>query len=83
MFDYVVDYDEVAPFAQVAVRFAYDNIVNGFVEADGWPLIINFPVPKDGTPARLPDPVPEAADDHRVRPGSATRLLLADDQART
>ena len=48
-FGYVVDYDEVAPFAKSSF-FAFDNIVNGFVNADGWPLIINFPIPTDGLP---------------------------------
>ena len=49
MFKYVVDYDEVAPFA-TSPFFAYANITNGFVGSDGWPLIIDFPAPKDGKP---------------------------------
>ncbi|HZZ73595.1 MAG TPA: glycoside hydrolase family 2 TIM barrel-domain containing protein [Pirellulales bacterium] len=46
-FKYVIDYDEVAPFAKSSFS-SYDNIVNGFTNADGWPLIINFGVPKSG-----------------------------------
>jgi hypothetical protein len=48
-FSYIVDYDEVAPFGKSSFAH-YGNITNGFVTADGWPLIINFPVPKDGKP---------------------------------
>ncbi|MCW3052812.1 MAG: Beta-galactosidase/beta-glucuronidase, partial [Chthonomonadales bacterium] len=43
-FSYVVDYDEVAPFAKFNNPF-YENIVNGFVSADGWPLIVDVDVP--------------------------------------
>ena len=48
-FSYVVDTDDVAPFGK-SPFFAYDNIVNNFVSADGWPLIINFPINKDNSP---------------------------------
>ena len=49
MFSHVVDYDEVASFG--TSTFAnYDNIVNGFFSADGWPLIINFPKHEDDSP---------------------------------
>jgi Glycosyl hydrolases family 2/Glycosyl hydrolases family 2, TIM barrel domain len=48
-FSFVVDYDDIAPFGK-SPFFAYDNIVNGFVNADGWPLIINFAINKDGSP---------------------------------
>jgi beta-galactosidase len=48
-FTFVVDYDEIAPFCKSPFH-AYDNIVNGFVNADGWPLIINFPLNKDRSP---------------------------------
>lgn len=49
MFTYVVDLDELAPFARS--NFSnYDNIVNGFVASDGWPLIIDFEHPQDGSP---------------------------------
>ena len=41
----VVDYKDVAPFAK-SDFFAYPNIVNGFTNADGWKLIINFEIPK-------------------------------------
>lgn len=49
-FSYVVDYDDVAPFATSSF-FGFDNIVNGFTNADGWPLIINFPIPGKGYPS--------------------------------
>ena len=52
-FSYIVDVDDIAPFAKSSF-FAYDNIVNGFVNADGWPLIINFPVNKDRSPYDVP-----------------------------
>ncbi len=45
-FTYVVDYGDVAPFAQ------YDNdfvkmMSNGMVSADGWPYIVNVPAPEN------------------------------------
>ena len=52
-FKYVVDIDEVAPFGK-SPFFAYDNITNNFVSADGWPLIINFPINKDNSPFDIP-----------------------------
>ena len=52
-FSYVVDYEDVAPFAKSSF-FAFDKIVNNFVGADGWPQIINFPVPASGKPAEVP-----------------------------
>lgn len=56
-FSFVVDYDEVAPFGKSSF-FAYDKIVNGFVSADGWPLIIDFHIPDDGKPFSLPITLP-------------------------
>ncbi|NCP34037.1 MAG: hypothetical protein AUJ96_21770 [Armatimonadetes bacterium CG2_30_66_41] len=53
VFSYVVDYDEVASFGK-SPFFAYDNITNGFVSADGWPLIINFPKNEDDSPYDVP-----------------------------
>jgi beta-galactosidase len=51
-FTYAVDLEDVAPFAKS--DFAnYDNIVNGFVGSDGWPLIIDFEVPKNGSPYEI------------------------------
>jgi beta-galactosidase len=44
-FSYIVDYDDVAPFAKSSFH-AYGNITNGFVGSDGWPLIINWELPK-------------------------------------
>jgi beta-galactosidase len=52
-FTYVVDYDEIAPFC-TSPFFAYDKIVNGFVNADGWPLIINFPLTANRKPYDIP-----------------------------
>ncbi len=46
-FQYVVDTNDAAPFATFNNPF-YDNIVNGFVSSDGWPLIVDVPVPKSG-----------------------------------
>jgi beta-galactosidase len=46
-FQYVVDTNDAAPFATFNNQF-YDNIVNGFVSSDGWPLIVDVPVPKSG-----------------------------------
>jgi len=53
-YSYVVDIDDVAPFATSSF-FAWDNITNNYTMADGyWPLIINFPAPKDGSPFQVP-----------------------------
>ncbi len=49
IFTYVVDYDEIAPFA-TSTFFGWDNMTNGFVGSDGWPLIMDFPAPQDGAP---------------------------------
>ena len=51
-FSYVVDFDEVAPFAHFNNSF-YENIVNGFVSADGWPLIVDADLPADGSPLNI------------------------------
>jgi beta-galactosidase len=56
-FNYVVDYDDVAPFA-TSTFGNYDKIVNGFVSADGWPLIIDFPINTDGSPFDIPVKLP-------------------------
>ncbi len=52
VFSYVVDLDDLAPFAKSDFA-AYDNIVNGFVGSDGWPLISDFEYPKDGRPFEI------------------------------
>ena len=60
VFSYVVDYDDVAPFAKFpeAKHFGYGesgndhnplNMVNGFVSADGWQYIFSIPI-KEGVP---------------------------------
>jgi hypothetical protein len=51
-FSYIVDYDELAPFAASPYP-NYGNITNGFTNADGWPLIINDQVNKDGSPYKI------------------------------
>jgi len=58
LFSFVVDYDEVAAFGK-SPFFAYDNITNGFVSADGWPLIINFPKNEDDSPYDVPITLPK------------------------
>jgi hypothetical protein len=57
-FSYVVDIDDVAPFGK-SPFYAYDNIVNNFVSADGWPLIINFPINRDNSPFDIPITLPK------------------------
>jgi len=57
-FSYVVDYEDVAPFGKSTFA-SYGNIVNNFVSADGWPLIINFPIPADGKPFDVPITFPK------------------------
>jgi hypothetical protein len=46
IFSYVLDYDDVAPFATFPNDFLA-NMVNGFVSADGWPYIVNVPTSAD------------------------------------
>ncbi len=62
MFSSVVDYDEVASFGKSSFG-GYSNITNGFFSADGWPLIINFEIPKDEAgnlkPFELPIELPK------------------------
>jgi beta-galactosidase len=52
VFSYVVDLEDIAPFAKSNFG-SYDNIVNGFVGSDGWPLIADFEYPKDGKPFEI------------------------------
>lgn len=49
VFTYVVDIDEMASFA-TSTFFGWDNMTNGFVGSDGWPLIMDFGAPADGKP---------------------------------
>jgi hypothetical protein len=58
VFSYVVDLDDLAPFAKSDFA-SYDNIVNGFVGSDGWPLIIDFEYPKDGKPYEINMDLPQ------------------------
>jgi beta-galactosidase len=46
IFSYVIDYDEVAPFAEFENDFNL-NMVNGFVSADAWKYIVNVPAPEN------------------------------------
>ena len=41
IFSYVVDLEDVAPFAALPSDYHY-NTVNGFISADGWKLIFSF-----------------------------------------
>jgi len=47
IFTYVIDYDDVAPFARFPNEFI-KNMVNGMVSADAWKYIVNVPVPESG-----------------------------------
>ena len=58
IFGYVVDLDDLAPFAKSDFA-SYANIVNGFVGSDGWPLIIDFEYPKDGKPYAINIDLPQ------------------------
>ncbi|MCL1887841.1 MAG: hypothetical protein FWF96_03090, partial [Kiritimatiellaeota bacterium] len=58
VFSHVVDYDDPAPFGE-STFFGYKNIVNGFVGADGWPLIQNFNINDDGSPYQVPIAFPK------------------------
>ncbi|MCL1888238.1 MAG: hypothetical protein FWF96_05150, partial [Kiritimatiellaeota bacterium] len=58
VFSHVVDYDEVAPFGTSSFG-SYANIVNGFIGADGWPLIINFQKNADDSPYQVPITFPK------------------------
>ena len=58
VFNYVVDLEEVAPFAKSDFA-SYDKMVNGFVGSDGWPLIIDFEYPKDGKPFEINMDLPQ------------------------
>jgi beta-galactosidase len=57
-FSYVVDYEDVAPFAKSS-SFLFDNATNNFFQADAWKLINNFDAPKEGT-ADIPMEFPKA-----------------------
>ena len=62
VFSHVVDYDEIAPFGQSTGDDAFGSyglIINGFVSADGWPLIINFPKKADDSPYPVPITFPK------------------------
>ncbi len=81
VFTYVVDLDDVAPFAQSDFQ-PYENIVNGFVGSDGWPLIIDFEHPQDGKPYEIHLDLPaeetivEYTHDQSVNYNPTTRIAL-------
>jgi beta-galactosidase len=90
VFTYVVDIDEMAPFA-TSTFSGWDNMTNGFVGSDGWPLIMDFGAPADGSPyefkIRLPheETVVEYVHDQSVNynpTGSVTLLFDGRDPAR-
>lgn len=51
-FTYILDDDDIAPFCTSDFG-SYKQIINGFVGIDGWPLIIDYPMPKDGERSRI------------------------------
>ena len=70
-YSYVVDLDDVAPFAH-STYFAWDNAVNNYTMNDGfWPLIMNFAAPKEGKPYEIPITL--------ARPEKITQLTWASD----
>lgn len=84
MFTHVVDLEDMAPFAR-SDFFAFENIVNGFTGSDGWPLIIDFPYPKDGAPYEIRLELPseetivEYTHDQSVNYSPTTRIALVFD----
>jgi hypothetical protein len=84
VFTYVVDYDDVAPFATSDFA-SYGNIVNGFVGSDGWPLIIDFPIPAGDGPFSMKITLPreetitELTYDQSVNYNPTTRIALVFD----
>lgn len=84
VFSHVVDFEDVAPFAKTDFP-AYDNIVNGFVGSDGWPLIIDFPIPTNGQPFEIRMELPheetlvEYTHDPSVNYNATTRIALVFD----
>ncbi len=81
VFSYVVDLEDIAPFAKSDFA-SYDKIVNGFVGSDGWPLIIDFPFPKDGKPFAInldlpqPETIVEYTHDPSVNYNPTTKIAL-------
>ncbi|MBN2475144.1 MAG: hypothetical protein JXB62_11085 [Pirellulales bacterium] len=81
VYTHVVDLEDMAPFAKSGF-FAMDNIVNGFVGSDGWPLIIDFEYPTDGKPYEIHLDLPreetivEYTHDQSVNYNPTTRIAL-------
>lgn len=81
VFTNVVNLDDMAPFAKSEFH-SFDNIVNGFVGSDGWPLIIDFEYPKDGKPYEIHLDLPseetivEYTHDQSVNYSPTTRIAL-------
>ncbi|MGI6494478.1 MAG: sugar-binding domain-containing protein [Kiritimatiellia bacterium] len=80
-FTHIVDLDDIAPFATSDFH-SYGQIINGFIGADGWPLIIDFPMPEPGQSApilvELPreETVTEIVYDSSVNYNPTTRLAV-------
>lgn len=49
IFSYIVDTDDVAPFAKLPSDY-FNNTVNGFVSSDGWKYIFSFELNKGAAP---------------------------------
>lgn len=80
-FNYVVDYDEIAPFGTSDFQ-SYGQIVNGFIGADGWPQIIDFPMPEGDQPSSIKITLPkeetitELTYDQSVNYNPTTKIAL-------
>jgi beta-galactosidase len=60
IFSYIVDTDDVAPFAKLPTDYLY-NTVNGFVSADSWKYIYSFDLRTGAKPEytmSFPKPIP-------------------------
>jgi beta-galactosidase len=81
VFTHVVNLDNMASFAKSDFH-SFDNIVNGFVGSDGWPLIIDFPYHQDGKPYEIQLDFPaeetilEYTHDQSVNYSPTTRIAL-------
>ena len=73
VFSYVVDLDDVAPFARYENDFVR-MMSNGMVSADGWKYIVNVPVP-DKPPLDFKLVLPKTQEFARSS-GSATRFTI-------
>ncbi len=80
-FNYVIDFDEIAPFGKSDFQ-SYGQIVNGFIGADGWPQIIDFPMPEGDQPSSITITLPkeetitELTYDQSVNYNPTTKIAL-------